>query len=92
MTTFEKLSNLSVYPNPASELVFINLEAWQGKTATVSLYNQLGVQVLEKRFDLISASPERLDLSGISGGTYFLKMETPGERAVFEKLYILSKK
>ena len=92
LTTFQKLSNLLVYPNPASELVFVNLEGWQGKTAIISLYNQLGVQVLERRFDLISASPEMLDLSGINGGTYFLKMETPGERAVFEKLYILSKK
>ena len=88
LTTFKKLTNLLVYPNPASELVFINLERWQGRPATISIYNQLGLQVLEKRFDLISASPERLDLSGISGGTYFLKMETPGERAVFEKLVV----
>ncbi len=88
LNTFQKSTNLLLYPNPASESVFVSLKAWQGQPAIVSLYNPWGVQVLESRFDPISASPERLDLSGISGGTYFLKMQTPGERAVFEKLVV----
>jgi len=86
LATFEKSSNLHVYPNPAGESVCIAAAGWQGQPITVSLYNQLSVKVLEKH---VRETPSVvLDLSGIGSGQYFLKIEMPGERAVFEKLVV----
>jgi len=81
-------ADVPIFPNPAGESVFINLERWQGKPASVALYSPLGIRVLEKHWGEIPLSPVVLDLSGISNGQYFLKMETPGERAVFGKLVV----
>jgi len=52
------------------------------------MYTPLGVGVLEKYIEEIPLSPFVLDLSGIRNGHYFLKMTTPGERAVFGQLVV----
>ncbi|MBK8427928.1 MAG: T9SS type A sorting domain-containing protein [Lewinellaceae bacterium] len=77
-----------MFPNPADESVFINLERWQGKSAIFLMYSPLGIKVLEKYVAEIPLSPFVLDLSGIQNGHYFLKMTTPGERAVFGQLVV----
>gem|GEM_PF-2290608 len=81
-------ADLQIFPNPAGVSVFINLERWQGKPATILMYTPLGVGVLEKYIEEIPLSPFVLDLSGIRNGHYFLKMTTPGERAVFGQLVV----
>ncbi len=82
-------ANVHIFPNPASESVFINLERWSGKPTSIAMYSPLGIRVLEKHWGEIPLSPVVLDLSGIPTGQYFLKMETPGERAVFGKLVVV---
>ncbi len=77
-----------LFPNPAGEEVFILMKKWQGKSARLTLFNQLGIQVLEKNVDKVLGETERLDLSEILNGQYFLKLETPDERAVFGKLVV----
>ncbi len=84
----DKVDAFHLFPNPAGESVFVNLEKWQGKSATISIFNQLGIKILEKNFEKISASPETIDLSEISNGQYFLKIGTPGERPFWGKLVV----
>ena len=85
---FSQVPDFQIFPNPAGKSVFINLEKWQGKTATIAMFNQLGIKVLEKNFEEISASPETIDLSEISNGQYFLKIGTPGEQPFWGKLVV----
>jgi hypothetical protein len=89
------LPNFKVFPNPASESVFIKMPSNIGKdlnsndvSATISLLNQVGL--LEKDFSFQSIENEvvELDLSEINNGIYFLKIEVAGQRPVTRKLVV----
>ena len=83
-----EMADFQLFPNPAGEYVYISLGKWQNKSVTVSMFNQLGIKVLEKNFEKISPLPEIIDLSEISNGQYFLKFEMTGERPFFGKLVV----
>jgi hypothetical protein len=68
------LSNISLYPNPAS--TFINISsASQISSAVISLFTLSGQQVLEKQVPYISGKTE-IDLPQLSDGIYFLKINS----------------
>ncbi len=59
------IETVNIYPNPATDMVFFNLGATE--SASVSVYNILGVSVLERS---ITGSDNLLDVSGLPSGTY----------------------
>lgn len=61
---------MKVYPNPIHDMINI---AFDQKITTVSIYNMLGQQVIEKT---INANEGQLDVSNLSSGTYFVKVAT----------------
>lgn len=83
-----EVADFQIYPNPAGEQVAVQLENWAGRSATLTLVNQLGRPVLQQQLDEVPTSPTVIDLSEIPNGQYFLKMETPGRRTVVRKLAV----
>lgn len=66
-----KNDRISIYPNPASDYVRINLgEVSQGN---VILYNISGSRVLQKQID---SNNMRLDLTSLNSGIYLLRIES----------------
>jgi hypothetical protein len=55
-----------VYPNPANDFIYIDAQDSSGMH--LSLYNVNGIQVLEP-----SNVVQRLDVSGLPAGVYFLR-------------------
>lgn len=45
------------------------------RTATVSVYNQLGQQLIQKQFDSIQNQQEQLEIASLANGIYFLVAE-----------------
>lgn len=69
-TTFDSASNFTVYPNPVKD--YLNVATKDNTTIKeATLFNILGTQVL-KTNNLLEG---RLDLSGLSAGSYFLSLK-----------------
>lgn len=76
------LNTFSIYPNPASNFVTINLSSIN-QIHTVQIYNSLGVAVKEA---LITNS-EMVDISDLPSGLYFIRLKSIPSQT--HKLFIL---
>jgi hypothetical protein len=76
-----KIGTLTIYPNPSSGLVNIEVEDFIGKAASVVIYNSLGQEVYHKSFDAVDASVITADLTSakISSGIYHLNFVSDGQ-------------
>ncbi|MDD4528969.1 MAG: T9SS type A sorting domain-containing protein, partial [Bacteroidales bacterium] len=63
----------NIFPNPASNQVYINLKNYNKETFKLDIYNQLGMNV---KTIMINQMSNRINVSELSNGIYFLKIET----------------
>ncbi len=78
-----ELSNkISVYPNPSSGIMTLELADDIANGANVSVFNILGEQVSETITVKPSVTKSVLNLSNLESGVYLLKVETPTGTAV----------
>ncbi|MEZ5172977.1 MAG: T9SS type A sorting domain-containing protein [Bacteroidia bacterium] len=63
-----------IYPNPARNQVFISLPADAGKTGTLELFDMYGKLV--RVSNIILNNPNRIELTGLSSGIYFVKINS----------------
>src|SRR5207248_1498082 len=71
-----------LYPNPVSQTLVIK-HGSLGKEATLTIFNVLGAPVFSPLLQRRTGS-ELIDVSSLSNGVYFLKIET-GEQTVNKK-------
>ena len=74
---------IRIYPNPARDKFFVEA----GDPASIAayrLYNSMGVEVLSGR---PASAPMVIDISGLDGGIYFLRVEFSG-RMLVRKVFI----
>jgi hypothetical protein len=69
---------VSVYPNPSSGLVTIDLKGSVAQSATVEVYNAVGQMILVKEFT-DATGVFNIDLSGNATGVYTIKLIADGE-------------
>ena len=81
-------NDISLFPNPAENEVYLNLEALAGQQGTVAISNSLGQVVQDLTFDQISKDPLRLDISRYSSGLYFVSIKTNDKQHIVKKLLI----
>lgn len=77
-TSVEHFSNntaISVYPNPANEIVTVKLDehVLDNGSGTVALFNTLGSKVFQQNVSNVSTS---VNIQDYPKGVYFLKLET----------------
>ena len=85
----ENKSSLMVFPNPAREKFFLQIQNKQTGKLSIEIYNVMGINVLSTIFmkneDIATVT---LDISSLPEGTYFLRL-IQGQKALhFEKLSI----
>jgi hypothetical protein len=96
---FEKigfLSDYTLFPNPATEMVYIKMNTLpsDGVTqihaaTTIKLLNQLGkVEKLQEFSSINEDEIHEFSLQDVSNGVYFMQIETAGKRAVVKKLVV----
>lgn len=74
----EQLSNnaeLTIYPNPASDQLTIELPDFLPKSSIVSIKNVIG-QTLQQISISVNEKKLELDVSGLSQGIYFIQLQT----------------
>ena len=84
------LSATAVFPNPATQEVYIDLQDFEGREATISIFNHLGQRMDVKVIDVIESAPIRFDLSRYAGGAYTMYIDMEGTKN-FARKFIVSR-
>ena len=83
---------VTVYPNPTTGEVFVNLGSHIGQKARIEVFNNLGQLMELKELDEIQIPNQRLDLSGYQNGLYFIKISIPDHPEVTRKLMLMGER
>ena len=86
--TTEAAGNMTVYPNPTTGQVFVNLSAWSGQRLQLTVFDVTGRQVQRTE---VEASPEAtaLQLPGnLTSGFYYLGMTAPDGTKRVQRLVV----
>ena len=86
---YQNITNFTVFPNPTSEEVYVDLKAFENKTINLSITNLVGKTVLNETIESANRAPHRLDISKLESGAYFIRVETKGNRVVVRKLQVM---
>jgi uncharacterized protein (TIGR02145 family) len=73
----------SVYPNPATDIVTIEVKEGQVNSAVAEIYDQIGFRVFSEIMDL-SDDAGTLDIGHLPEGIYFLKIISNGNTAMMK--------
>lgn len=84
---FAHFADYGIYPNPATDVVTIDLSKDLNLATTVSLVDLTGKIILEQAFERAPQSLN-IDLTAYSAGQYFIKIKTQGKREVMKKVAI----
>jgi len=81
----KEIINIQLYPNPASDRLYLNHTEAGSSGFDVSIYNVLGEAVLMRRS---LNSSEHLNVQSLTSGIYFVELSSKGEVKGTEKLYV----
>lgn len=79
-TEWEQPQDFTVYPNPASDQVNIDLGLFRDEAVQLKLYNHYGQVVLQNSFKSVQNDIESFDLSQLPPGSYILELKTDREQ------------
>lgn len=76
---FSNTANLNLYPNPANNQLTVNMNAENAGDETVSIYDAAGRVLQSQSMILVKGINKKvLDISLLSKGIYFIKLEKSG--------------
>ena len=70
--------DVSVFPNPTTGVVNVNLTAITGENAHIRVMNTVGQLIEQRQVNGIESATERFDLSGQQSGMYFIHVQVEG--------------
>ena len=73
------LDEITVFPNPTTSELYVNLRKWLGRSALIQIYDAEGVLLVEKTVDSISEEALRMDVSQYVNGFYTLTIKAEGK-------------
>lgn len=77
-----KLSKLEIFPNPANDNIFINMNLEQASFIQLDIFNAFGQiekNILNAEKSAEGIFQQRINISDLSSGTYFVKIKISGE-------------
>ncbi len=84
----EDIASFTFYPNPAKEILKINVGVIETENATIKLMNTVGQTVISKTINkLSSTSVISFDISALATGVYYLELKN-GTNSSVEKVII----
>lgn len=81
--------DMTTYPNPTSQLAFVNYEVTQMGTVDFALMNTVGQTVWHKQHGNVAAGNHQfnIDVTSFAAGVYFLRMNQ-GNQVITKKLIV----
>ncbi|MEZ5043203.1 MAG: HYR domain-containing protein [Saprospiraceae bacterium] len=82
--------DILLYPNPANELLNIDLSALAGKSANLLIFNQMGQVVWLKEIEEIGYDPLQITLtnSAFSDGVFLLQVKTADDQLIIRRFLV----
>ena len=81
----EETIDVEVYPNPASDRIFLKLPVLNGSSIHLNIFNSLGQLIIKQE---LSHSSE-LSIDALETGMYWLSFEQPGKKSFTSKLNVI---
>jgi len=86
--TANNLSNIRVYPNPASSILYVSIPLENEADLNISLLDLTGKEIIRKEHDFsVQRNPVTLDLNDLSPGMYFLRVND-GQHSFTKKIIV----
>ena len=82
--------DFDVFPNPATNLVNVNLATYLGKAVDLTVYNSLGQVVKFIQLDDVQYQTEQIQVAELQNGSYYIEVRTEGD--IQTKKFIISGK
>lgn len=79
---------IDVFPNPASNELYIKFDLGKSQQVTYSIKDVTGKIILEKNLNNVMAAYEKVDISNIANGVYFVSLELDNKESFNKKLVI----
>lgn len=75
-----------LYPNPAQNETYIQINATEIGSSTITIYNSIGQQVLQTQKEVVMKGFNLLilDVSNLSSGNYFVRVDAPGVNSTLQ--------
>ncbi|MFK7806644.1 MAG: peroxidase family protein, partial [Saprospiraceae bacterium] len=86
---FPQADNFTVYPNPAINIVNVEMEKYLGQAVDIVIYDMLGVEIAAQRFEELNTAGVSFSLSNVMAGTYIVRVTADGQKGVSKKLTIV---
>ncbi len=78
----------SVYPNPATNEVILNLSKVKGAQVKFRIYNQLASIIKEGKIDITQEAVLRVNLQDVEDGLYLVQIQAEGQAPITKKLIV----
>lgn len=78
---------ISIFPNPVSEILYVDMQDLTFKNVTIRLTNSIG-QMLMTASQTNSHTPLEIDCSDFAKGLYFLQLVLDGQHTITQKVQI----
>ena len=85
---FSKVGTVSVFPNPASEYLLVDLSPYLGKDAALSIFSEAGQLMHQQRIEAIGKDFVKIPLEGMDTGNYQLNIAVKGKKSVIKKFIV----
>jgi len=79
---------LSVFPNPNEGVFTIEINDKLAQKLHLTIFNSVGKFVYSENFETNGNTPKRIDLSSLSSGIYFMRIETDSKKVYRSKIVI----
>ena len=76
-----------MYPNPAQQSFWLNLNAWESQTLKVTIINHLSQPIFQQQIQHHQGQAQEIILPSIKNGIYFIQI-TNGIDTATEKLSV----
>ena len=83
-----KTAQFDLYPNPAKDLVHLNLQAYQGKDVFIKVINEVGMEVQRIQLNELEETVLELNTTNFAQGLYLVIVQVENEAPVAKKLVI----
>ena len=84
----ELVQDITLYPNPATNNVFIQMNNFSGSNAEIRIVNNIGQELIKENVDEISDAPYELNTTQLSNGAYFVNVIVDGKITFNKKVVI----
>ena len=72
------VSKFDIFPNPASDKIYLNYTIQNNASTNISLYNSLGIKIMDFKPNNLNSNLE-IDISNLPSGIYFINLRTGSE-------------